>query len=269
MASENHSGKVAEKRVEEAAEEELVSNLKTNNHQVNDDEQIKISLMRTFVQTQDPTSKDVDDLTLRRFLRARDLDVEKGSALFLKHLKWRRSFVPNGFISESEVSHDIAHKKVFMQGYDKAGHPILIIYGDKHFPNKVKGGIEEFKRFVVYVLDKLSAKIPTGQEKFFIIADLEGWGYYSNCDIRGYLAALSVLQDNYPERLAKFYLIHAPSVFMAAWKLIYPFIDDNTKKKFIFVDNKDLKSTLLQDIHEDQLPEVYGGKQPLLPIEES
>ncbi|MCL7032813.1 hypothetical protein MKW94_013964 [Papaver nudicaule] len=232
-------------------------------------EQNKVSQMRSLVESQDPISKDVDDLTLRRFLRARDLDVEKGSALFLKHMKWRRSFVPNGFISESEVTHDIAHKKVFLQGYDKTGHPILVFYGAKHFPNKLKGGIEEFKRFVVYFLDKLSAKIPTGQEKFFIIADLKGWGYYSNCDIRGYLAALSILQDNYPERLAKAYLIHVPSVFMAAWKLIYPFIDNNTKKKFVFVDNKNLKSTLLQEIDEVQLPEVYGGKQPLLPIEES
>ncbi|MCL7041549.1 hypothetical protein MKW94_000914 [Papaver nudicaule] len=56
---------------------------------------------------------------------------------------------------------------------------------------------------------------------------------------------------------------------MAAWKLIYPFIDNNTKKKFVFVDNKRLKSTLLQEINEDQLPEVYGGNKPLLPIEES
>ncbi|RZC59590.1 hypothetical protein C5167_006894 [Papaver somniferum] len=267
MDTENHSEKV-EKIVEEEDGGDLVRSFKTNNHEVND-EQKKVSLMRTFVQTQDPTSKDVDDLTLRRFLRARDLDIEKGSALFLKHVKWRRSFVPNGFISESEVAHDIAHNKVFMQGYDKSGQPILVIYGAKHFPNKVKGGIEEFRRFVVYCLDKLSAKIPTGQEKFFIVADLEGWGYYSNCDIRGYLAALSVLQDNYPERLAKFYLIHVPSVFMAAWKLIYPFIDNNTKKKFVFVDDKSLKSTLLEEISEDQLPEVYGGKLPLLPIEES
>ncbi|KAI3931658.1 hypothetical protein MKW92_015651 [Papaver armeniacum] len=268
MDTENHSEEV-EKIVEEEDGEDIARSFKTNNHEDNNDEQKKVSLMRTFVETQDPTSKDVDDLTLRRFLRARDLDIEKGSALFLKHVKWRRSFVPNGFISESEVTHDIAHSKVFMQGYDKSGRPILVIHGAKHFPNKVKGGIEEFKRFVVYCLDKLSAKIPTGQEKFFIIADLEGWGYYSNCDIRGYLAALSVLQDNYPERLAKYYLIHVPSVFMAAWKLIYPFIDNNTKKKFVFVDDKSLKSTLLQEIDEDQLPEVYGGKLPLLPIEES
>lgn len=35
--------------------------------------------------------------------------------------------------------------------------------------------------------------MPRGQEKFVCIGDLKGWGY-SNSDIRGYLAALSILQ---------------------------------------------------------------------------
>ncbi|KAI3931659.1 hypothetical protein MKW92_015652 [Papaver armeniacum] len=230
-------------------------------------EQNKVSQMRSLVESQDPTSKDVDDLMIRRFLRARDLDIDKGSALFLKYMEWRRSFVPNGFISESEIAFDLSHKKLFMQGLDKSGRPIVVTYACKHFPNRAKGGVEEFKRFVAYTLDKICARMPAGQEKFLAIADIEGWGYYSNCDIRGYLAALSVLQDNYPERLAKMYLVHVPSVFMAAWKLIYPFIDSNTKKKIVFVENKNLKSTLLEDIDESQLPEVYGGKQPLVPIE--
>ncbi|RRT38941.1 hypothetical protein B296_00055399 [Ensete ventricosum] len=38
---------------------------------------------------------------------------------------------------------------------------------------------------------------------------------------------------------------------------------------FIFVENKDLKATLLEDIDESQLPEIYGGKLPLVPVEES
>ncbi|MCL7029656.1 hypothetical protein MKW94_006622 [Papaver nudicaule] len=231
-------------------------------------EQNKVSQMRSLVETQDPTSKDVDDLMIRRFLRARDLDIEKGSALLLKYMNWRRSFVPNGFISESEIKFDLSHKKLFMQGLDKGGRPIVVTYASKHFPNRGKGGVDEFKRFVVYTLDKICARMPAGQEKFVAIGDIEGWGYYSNCDIRGYLAALSVLQDNYPERLGKLYLVHVPSVFMAAWKLIFPFIDANTKKKIVFVENKNLKSTLLEDIDESQLPEVYGGKQPLVPIEE-
>ncbi|CAL5440546.1 unnamed protein product [Camellia sinensis] len=58
----------------------------------------KNRLMRAFVQTQDTSSKDEDDLMIKRFLWARNVDIQKASAMFLKYLKWRRTFVPNGFI---------------------------------------------------------------------------------------------------------------------------------------------------------------------------
>ncbi|KAL0357679.1 UNVERIFIED_CONTAM: SEC14 cytosolic factor [Sesamum calycinum] len=180
-------------------------------------ERSKIGIMRAVVQAQDPSAKDIDDLMIRRFLRARDLDVEKASAMLLKYLKWRKEFVPNGFVT--------------------------------------------------FTLDKICARMPSGHEKFTSIADLQGWGY-ANSDIRGYLAALSILQDCYPERLGKLFIIHAPYIFMTAWKMVYPFIDKNTKKKIIFVEDKKLQSTLLQDIDESQLPETFGGKTKLVPIQE-
>lgn len=79
---------------------------------------------------------------IRRFLRARDLDIEKASALFLKYLNWRREFVPNGTISPSEIPNDIAHNKLFMQGQDKLGRPIVVVFGGRHYQTS----LEEFKR---------------------------------------------------------------------------------------------------------------------------
>ncbi|RZC68561.1 hypothetical protein C5167_031771 [Papaver somniferum] len=81
-----------------------------------------------------------------------------------------------------------------MQGFDKSGRPTVVTYASKNFPNKEKGVVEEFKR------------------KF---------------------SDLPSSQDNYQERLQKVYLVHVPSVFMAGWKLISPFIDSNTGKKHI------------------------------------
>ncbi|KAK7358719.1 hypothetical protein VNO77_00657 [Canavalia gladiata] len=227
-------------------------------------ELIKIPLLRALLQTRDPSSKEEDDFTIRRFLRARDLDVEKASAMLVKYLNWRRSFVPNGSISLSEVPNELAQDKICVQGYDKIGRPITVVFGGKHFQNK--DAPDEFKRFVVYCLDKLCASMPPGQEKFVGIGDLKGWGY-ANSDVRGYINALSILQDYYPERLGKLFIINAPYIFMTMWKMVYPFIDNKTKKKIVFVENKKLKSTLLEDIDESQLPEIYGGQLPLVPIQ--
>uniref|UniRef100_A0A7C9F419 CRAL-TRIO domain-containing protein n=1 Tax=Opuntia streptacantha TaxID=393608 RepID=A0A7C9F419_OPUST len=192
------------------------------------EEQHKLSLMRALVERRDPASKEVDDSTLRRFLRARDLDVEKAAAFFLKYLKWRTTFVPNGHISDAEVQNEIAQNKMFIGGADKKGRPILVVFGCRHFQNPDP---DEFKRVVVYCLDKICSRMPAGQEKFVSIGDLQGWGF-SNSDIRGYLAALSILQ-------------------------------------IVFVDDSKLKSTLLEDIDESQLPDTYGGKLPLVPLQEA
>ncbi|KAL8038084.1 hypothetical protein ABFX02_11G080800 [Erythranthe guttata] len=223
----------------------------------------KIELMKSLLQSQDPSAKDVDDLMMRRFLRARDLDVEKASAMLLKYLKWKKEFVPNGVISPSEIPNDLAHNKLFMQGYDKTGRPIVLVFAERHKPTTV----DEFKRFVTFTLDKICARMPSGHEKFTAIADLQGWGYV-NSDIRGYLAALSIMQDCYPERLGKLFIVHVPYIFMTAWKMVYPFIDKNTKKKIVFVDDKKLQSALLEDIDETQLPDTFGGKMKLVPIQE-
>lgn len=88
--------------------------------------------------------QEIDDPTLRRFLRARDLDVEKASGMFIKYLTWRRSFVPKGSITLSEITNQIADNKIFMQGKDKKGCPVSVILGARHFPSKQ--GTDELKR---------------------------------------------------------------------------------------------------------------------------
>lgn len=59
--------------------------------------------------------QELDDFAVRRFLRARNLNVEKASVMLLKYVKWRKEAVPNGFISDSEVPNRIAQKNFFSQ----------------------------------------------------------------------------------------------------------------------------------------------------------
>lgn len=88
--------------------------------------------------------QEMDDFMIRRFLRARDQDIEKASNLFLKYLRWRRAFVPNGSISTSEIPNELAHDKLFMQGLDKKGCPIVVCFGGRHRQNN----IEELRRML-------------------------------------------------------------------------------------------------------------------------
>ncbi|KAL0928353.1 hypothetical protein M5K25_000230 [Dendrobium thyrsiflorum] len=220
-----------------------------------------VAQMRSVVEAKDPAAKEVDDFMIRRFLRSRDSNLEKASDMFLKFLKWRTT-VHNGFISEAQIQNELSQNKLFIQGFSKKGSPILIAFPSKHYPSK--RDMNEFKNLVVYYLDKICDMMTRNQEKLVSIVDFQGWGY-SNCDIRGYLAALDILQNYYPERLGKVFLIHVPSLFMRAWKIVYPYIDKNTRNKFIFVEDKNLRASLLEDIDEDQLLEIYGGKLKMMP----
>ncbi|MCO5574214.1 hypothetical protein L7F22_027996 [Adiantum nelumboides] len=228
------------------------------------DETQKVQLLRARLQESNPQTKDIDDGTLLRFLRARSLNVDKALKFLLQHLKWCQTFKPLGFIPETEIAKELKKEKIFLQGLDKLGRPIGVILAARHFTSE--RNLEEFKRFVVYGFDKAVASLAGGQDKFVLIADLKRYGF-KNMDVNGYLAILEILQDHFPERLGKFYILHVPSLFWFGWKVVYPFIDPNVREKIIFVDEKRTTETLLKDIDVTQLPEEFGGQLPLMPIQ--
>jgi len=229
-------------------------------------EWLKVAELRAAVQARDARTKEVDNLTLRRFLRARDHNVDKAAAMVLKYLKWRREVAPDGFVPEERVRRELAQDKACMGGVDRSGRPILVGFMARHF--SADRDLAEFKCFVAYFFDKICARIPRGQEKFLAIVDVKGWGY-ANCDVRAYIAAIEIMQNYYPERLGKALMINVPYIFMKVWKtMIYPFIDTNTRDKFVFVDDKSLHETLRREIDETQLPEFLGGKMPLIPLKD-
>jgi hypothetical protein len=94
----------------------------------------------------------VDNLTLRRFLRARDHNVDKAAAMFLKFLKWRREAVPDGFVPEERVRRELAQDKAWMGGVDRAGRPILVGFMARHY--SAERDMAEYKsmRYLVLIL---------------------------------------------------------------------------------------------------------------------
>ncbi|KAI5083997.1 hypothetical protein GOP47_0000166 [Adiantum capillus-veneris] len=226
------------------------------------DEAQKVGLLRLRLQEAYPQSRDIDEGTLTRFLRARSHNVDKALKFLLQHLKWGETYKPPGYVQESEIANELKKDKVFAQGADKSGRIIVVILVARHFPSD--RNLEEFKRFAIYVLDKL-ASISGDLDKFVLLADMKGFSY-RNMDVKGFIACLEILQDHYPERLGKLFLLHCPSLFWILWRILYPFIDPNIREKIVFVDDELLKETLLKDIDITQLPIEYGGLMTMVPI---
>jgi hypothetical protein len=52
-------------------------------------------------------------------------------------------------------------------------------------------------------------------------------------------STIKMLQDHYPERMGKAYIINAPTIFEMFWAVVYPVLDPVTRSKVEFVRTKD------------------------------
>nr|BAJ95894.1 predicted protein [Hordeum vulgare subsp. vulgare] len=119
-------------------------------------EWLKVTELRAMAEAQDPHVKEVDNLTLRRFLRARGHVVGKASAMLLKFMAWRREAVPGGVMPPELVRTELSREMASLGGVDRSGRPVLLAFPAKHFSaNRDMAG---FKRYIVYLLDSICAK---------------------------------------------------------------------------------------------------------------
>ncbi|XP_020526238.1 random slug protein 5 isoform X2 [Amborella trichopoda] len=182
--------------------------------------------------------------------------------------KWRADFVPRGHIPDDEVLQELESKKIYLQGLSKNGYSLLIVLARKHFPSKDH---LQFKKFVVHLLDKTIASSFSGEEKgdekLVAILDLESLTL-QNIDPRALITGFQFLQAYYPERLARLYLLNMPWIFVSVWKMVSRFLEKATLEKVVIVGNEEGKRTILEDIGEGTLPEEYGGRAKLTPLQD-
>lgn len=152
------------------------------------------------------------DVILLKFLRARDFDVKDAYVMLSNTIKWRRDFKVDELLKEDLG--DYLEKVVFMHGHDKEGHPVCYnVYGE--FQNKelyMKTFADEEKRlrFLRWRIQFLETSIrkldfsPGGINTIFQVSDLKNSPGPGKKELRiATKEALQILQDNYPEFVAK------------------------------------------------------------------
>ncbi|XP_071735764.1 CRAL-TRIO domain-containing protein YKL091C-like [Rutidosis leptorrhynchoides] len=232
------------------------------------DQDVKLRLMKECIQELRSSTEKYGDITLGRFLIARSMDPNKAAKMFVSWQKWRDSFVPLGFIPASEVDDELKTRKVFLQGLCKTGHPIAILSLSKHYPAKDQ---QQFKKFIVHVLDKIIASgirgREIGNEKMVAIIDMKQLSY-KNVDARGLISGFQFLQAYYPERLERLYVLNMPSFFVSVWKMISYFLEKATLDKIVIVTNEEQRKRFVMEIGTEALPEEFGGEAKLVAIQD-
>lgn len=62
--------------------------------------------------------------------------------------------------------------------------------------------------------------------------------------VQSLLRIIAMLEAHYPECLGMVLIIRAPRVFPILWTLVSPFIDENTRKKFVLYASDQLTQEL-------------------------
>ncbi|XP_057468638.1 patellin-3-like [Actinidia eriantha] len=208
------------------------------------------------------------DVILLKFLRAREFKVTDAFVMLRNTIRWRKEFNIDALIDE-DLGDDL-EKVVFMHGFDKEGHPVCYnVYGE--FQNKElyqKTFVDEEKRmnflrwrnqFLERSIRKLDFR-PGGVSTIFQVSDLKNSPGPGKRELRiATRQALQLLQDNYPEVVAKQVFINVPWWYLAFYTMISPFLTQRTKSKFVIAGPSRTAEILFKYISPEQVPIQYGG----------
>ncbi|GMN27018.1 hypothetical protein TIFTF001_001490 [Ficus carica] len=216
---------------------------------------------------------DRSDVILLKFLRARDLKVKDAFTMLKNTISWRKEFGIDQLVEvevEEESNRSDLEKAVFMHGQDKEGHPVCYnVFGEfqnkelyqKTFSDEEKR--QKFLRWRIQFLERSIRKLdfsPGGVCTIVQVNDLHNSPGPSKWELRqATKQALHLLQDNYPEFVAKQVFINVPWWYMAVNRMISPFLTQRTKSKFVFAGPSKSAQTLLRYIGAEQIPVKYGG----------
>ncbi|KAJ9691280.1 hypothetical protein PVL29_013453 [Vitis rotundifolia] len=209
-----------------------------------------------------------NDVILLKFLRAREFKVNEAFEMLKKTLEWRKEFKTDSILEE-ELGQDIS-SVAYMNGVDREGHPICYnIYGvleNEELYQKTFGTEEkrnQFLRWRIQLMEKGIQKLdfkPGGVTSLLQINDLSNSPGPSKKEIRiATKQAVGLLQDNYPEFVARNIFINVPFWYYALNALLSPFLTQRTKSKFVFVRPSKVTETLLKYISVEEIPVQYGG----------
>jgi len=215
-----------------------------------------------------------NEYTLKRFLRARQNNVDAAFEMFTKCLEWRKD-IGADTILERKAS--LKYKELLHSywpgrehGVDKRG---MAVFYEKLGSADIKSimssiPFDDCVQYHVYRLEKarvlkykISKDVGKDMYSHIVIENFDGFGLgqMGGDSVTAFKKLAKIGEDNYPESLRKYYIINAPSIINMAYKLISPFMDERTLNKVVIC-GSDYLDALQQDIDISQIPKEIGGK---------
>ncbi|KAL4372581.1 hypothetical protein AHAS_Ahas06G0280100 [Arachis hypogaea] len=201
------------------------------------------------------------DACFKRYLEARNWNVDKSKKMLEDTLNWRSTYKPEE-IRWHEVAVEGETGKLYRANFhDRQGRTVLILrpgmQNTKSMENQMK--------HLVYLLENAMLNLPPGQEQMAWLIDFTGWSLTNSVPVKLARDTINTLQNHYPERLAIAFLYNPPRIFEAFWKIVKYFLDTKTfeKVKFVYPKNKDSVELMKSYFDDENLPKELGGKSTM------
>nr|XP_043637102.1 phosphatidylinositol transfer protein 3 [Erigeron canadensis] len=198
------------------------------------------------------------DACLKRYLEARNWNVDKAKKMLEETLAWRSTYKPEE-IRWTEVAVEGETGKLFRANFrDRVGRTVLVLKPGLQNTTSMDNQIKH----LVYLMENAMLNLPEGQEEMAWLIDFTGWSFSTNVPIRTARDTINILQDHYPQRLAVAFLYAPPRIFETFWKVVKYFMDPKTtqKVKFVYPKNKESVELMQSYFDVDNLPTEFGGK---------
>ncbi|CAK9145127.1 unnamed protein product [Ilex paraguariensis] len=179
---------------------------------------------------------------LVRFLKAREGNVSKAHKMMVDSLNWRVQNEIDNILAKPIIPTDLYRAVrdsylIGMSGYSKEGLPIIAI----------GVGLSTYDKASVQYYVQSHIQMNEYRDRVILPCATKKYGrYISTCvkilDMTGLklsalnqiklLTVLSTIDDlNYPEKTDTYYIVNAPYIFSACWKVVKPLLQERTRKK--------------------------------------
>ncbi|XP_043256852.1 protein real-time isoform X1 [Colletes gigas] len=215
------------------------------------------------------------DTTLLRFLKATEFSVEKAKEMLTQSLHWRKKHQIDKLLEEYDTPQVV--KNYFPGGwhhFDKDGRPLYILrMGQMDVKGLLKSiGEDDLLLLALHICEEglllmEEATTVSGHpvSQWSLLIDLEGLNmrHLWRPGIKALLRIIEIVEINYPETMGRVLFMRAPRCFPILWTLISTFINENTRKKFIFYCGANYQEedsgSLSEYIDPKFIPDFLGG----------
>lgn len=180
--------------------------------------------------------------TLVRFLKARDWNVAKAHKMLLDCFNWRIKSEIDNILAKPIIPPDLYRairdsQLIGVSGYSKQGLPVVAIgvglstfdKASVHYYVQSHIQMNEYRDRIILpmVTKKYGRHIGTCVK----VLDMTGLKLSALNQIQ-LMTTISTIDDlNYPEKTDTYYIVNAPYIFSACWKVVKPLLQERTRRK--------------------------------------